>query len=588
MLLAASGCMSSSSTGTAYRARRTGAADRVSNPTSPYIVYGVGTPPVMFAGPVVSAGHTPAAQGPAQRSGPGMCTEVSLRLPGVITFHGDRGSVMAAVETDLPPGRYTIHYDAKDEVLHIAPWETKDEVLRMSLAGSAAERAILDAYLASMTAPIPLRVVDAAARGAGGRCDTCTRVDTLPAAEAAALIDALGQDFADGERARWLAWAARFETQPGTSLADEVRARLAAGGARAPARTTRAALGDPALQQSWSALHRWEQDLWRAYIERHGETADVTDAARSDLRITEYVRLSMALRMSPRHMKPGAHQAAELLFNDPLFIGGTVFGITAYFALWLAPEPIFSKAASVLTTIGLVALAGFTAAEIVTLARAWMRLRQDAARATTLAELERAAGRFGQSMGGSAMRILVVLASVVGGSALASGAAAGAAPAAASTPARIAGVTGGGAAVAGAGVAEVGWAVQVLADGAVVIMSMSAAHGSGSGGNRGKLSEKSKRVSGDELKARRAEFSKVKPQFWKQEASVNPRAYSPENLARMRQGRAPIGSDGHPMELHHVRPLAEGGTNSFDNLRPMLRTNHRLGDNYKKHHPGLP
>jgi hypothetical protein len=42
------------------------------------------------------------------------------------------------------------------------------------------------------------------------------------------------------------------------------------------------------------------------------------------------------------------------------------------------------------------------------------------------------------------------------------------------------------------------------------------------------------------------------------------------------------------MELHHETPLARGGSNSFDNMNPMTRTEHRLGENYSINHPGLP
>ncbi|WP_236643999.1 RHS repeat-associated core domain-containing protein [Sorangium cellulosum] len=96
------------------------------------------------------------------------------------------------------------------------------------------------------------------------------------------------------------------------------------------------------------------------------------------------------------------------------------------------------------------------------------------------------------------------------------------------------------------------------------------------------------RVTGDALKTARAEFSAAKPKFWQREAAQNTGNYSAENLARMRSGKAPIGSDGYPMELHHRTPLAEGGTNAFDNLTPLTRTEHRLGPNYHKNHPGLP
>jgi 5-methylcytosine-specific restriction endonuclease McrA len=86
----------------------------------------------------------------------------------------------------------------------------------------------------------------------------------------------------------------------------------------------------------------------------------------------------------------------------------------------------------------------------------------------------------------------------------------------------------------------------------------------------------------------RREFDRIKPKVWKHEASTNPNRYSPENLERMGKGRAPIGDDGYPMELHHKKPLAEGGDNSLENLQPMTQTEHRRADNYKKNHPNLP
>jgi RHS repeat-associated protein len=77
----------------------------------------------------------------------------------------------------------------------------------------------------------------------------------------------------------------------------------------------------------------------------------------------------------------------------------------------------------------------------------------------------------------------------------------------------------------------------------------------------------------------RAAFRGEREAFWKAEAKNNSGKYSPENLERMKQGKAPIGSDGYSTELHHVDRTPEGG------VQPMTRTEHRLGDNYKKNHP---
>ncbi|MGY5615430.1 HNH/ENDO VII family nuclease, partial [Vibrio brasiliensis] len=45
-----------------------------------------------------------------------------------------------------------------------------------------------------------------------------------------------------------------------------------------------------------------------------------------------------------------------------------------------------------------------------------------------------------------------------------------------------------------------------------------------------------------------------------------------------KRGNAPIGNDGHPVELHHRNQKPDGP------LDEMTRTDHRLGDNFKKNH----
>ncbi len=56
-------------------------------------------------------------------------------------------------------------------------------------------------------------------------------------------------------------------------------------------------------------------------------------------------------------------------------------------------------------------------------------------------------------------------------------------------------------------------------------------------------------------------------------------AISPADLERMRKGKPPIGPDGHPVELHHP------GQRPEPPFYEMSRTDHRLGENYKKNHP---
>ena len=53
---------------------------------------------------------------------------------------------------------------------------------------------------------------------------------------------------------------------------------------------------------------------------------------------------------------------------------------------------------------------------------------------------------------------------------------------------------------------------------------------------------------------------------------------TPANQERMQQGKPPVGNDGSPVELHH-----DGQTTSSP-TKEMTKTDHRLGDNYKKNH----
>ena len=96
------------------------------------------------------------------------------------------------------------------------------------------------------------------------------------------------------------------------------------------------------------------------------------------------------------------------------------------------------------------------------------------------------------------------------------------------------------------------------------------------------------RVTGQALADMRKAFTKAKPQAWIDEAAKNPSKYMSAQLEKMKQGLAPLGDDGFSMEIHHRIPLAEGGTNAFDNFVFLTQTQHRRGPNYKLNHPNLP
>jgi RHS repeat-associated protein len=144
------------------------------------------------------------------------------------------------------------------------------------------------------------------------------------------------------------------------------------------------------------------------------------------------------------------------------------------------------------------------------------------------------------------------------------------------------------AAVVGSAALTAGGIANVMTGAERLGQALSMSSGSGSSGPQGTTAAGTgSRVTGDALKAQRAEFNKAKPQLWKHEAATNPQKYSAENIALMRDGRAPIGPDGFPMEIHHITPLSQGGTNHVSNLQIMTKTEHRLGSSFKANHPDL-
>ncbi len=158
------------------------------------------------------------------------------------------------------------------------------------------------------------------------------------------------------------------------------------------------------IRSNRGSLSSWERGLREDFLSRYGSALlPVPDSL-------ETSRLLLALKLSTRYMDDGIREAAQELFSSPAFIVSVSLSITVYFAAWLAPEPLFSKAFAAALTVRLSLLVGLV--ELGHLARECIRLYQEAEAATTPQELEAAAERFGKAVGGTALRTLVVVASL--------------------------------------------------------------------------------------------------------------------------------------------------------------------------------
>jgi hypothetical protein len=148
----------------------------------------------------------------------------------------------------------------------------------------------------------------------------------------------------------------------------------------------------------------WERRLREEFVSRYGPPGEPLPGA------LETSPVFLALKLSPRYMDEGVREAARELFRSPVFLSSVALSVLVYFAAWVAPEPIFTKAFVTALTLRLALLVGVL--ELNQFARACARLYEEAQAARTVEELEAVAERFGRAVGGTGLRVLMLVASM--------------------------------------------------------------------------------------------------------------------------------------------------------------------------------
>jgi hypothetical protein len=159
----------------------------------------------------------------------------------------------------------------------------------------------------------------------------------------------------------------------------------------------------PALASSTHTLAPWEVRLRMEFLARYGPPLLPLPNS------LERSPLYMALRLSPRYMGAGIRDAAREMFHSPLFLASVTLSVLVYFAAWLMPEPLFSKSFAAALTARLALAVGLM--ELRNVALAVLQLYREAQAAKTMAEIEAVAERFGRALGGTTLRVLIMVAS---------------------------------------------------------------------------------------------------------------------------------------------------------------------------------
>jgi hypothetical protein len=126
--------------------------------------------------------------------------------------------------------------------------------------------------------------------------------------------------------------------------------------------------------------------------------------------LSEWDKLAVALGLSFDPMRESIARAVEDTLAPQLFYGLIGTGLVTWVVLAANPEPVFTKAAAIVSAVMLIYLGVDAFLELV---KASFELKRATDRATTFEELEEASQRFGRVVGPKVARVLVLAVTVV-------------------------------------------------------------------------------------------------------------------------------------------------------------------------------
>ncbi|WP_408890217.1 hypothetical protein ACJ2CR_04125 [Myxococcus faecalis] len=137
------------------------------------------------------------------------------------------------------------------------------------------------------------------------------------------------------------------------------------------------------------------------------------------MRLSESDRLGVALGLSLAPLKQSIARAVEETLAPQLFYTVIATGLVTWVVLAVNPEPLFTKAAAIISAVLLIYLGVETFLEVVDASR---ELKRATDQATTWVELEEAGQRFADRIGPEVARVFVLAVTVVVSQGMASGA----------------------------------------------------------------------------------------------------------------------------------------------------------------------
>jgi hypothetical protein len=164
--------------------------------------------------------------------------------------------------------------------------------------------------------------------------------------------------------------------------------------------------GRPAGSQ-WAEVDARVTQEYLRFCEAIGKPGDCRKALMNTPVLTGDGRYALGMSFAIEEIVPEMMQSFKDM-ADPEAIKATLYWtMTIYAAMWLAPEPVFSKGLATIITASFICYIGVDT--FWTLIQGWRRLVEELDHATSFAEIREAGRRYGKVMGKNAARAFALL-----------------------------------------------------------------------------------------------------------------------------------------------------------------------------------
>jgi hypothetical protein len=143
------------------------------------------------------------------------------------------------------------------------------------------------------------------------------------------------------------------------------------------------------------------------FCEARGQPGDCRRVLLNSPVLTGEARYALAMSFAMDEVVPEMMKAFKDMADPEAIKASILWTMTVYAALWLAPEPAFTKGAADGVTVAFICYVGVDT--FWTLIRGWRRLVEEADEATSFAQVRQAGERYGPVMGRNAARAFALL-----------------------------------------------------------------------------------------------------------------------------------------------------------------------------------